>query len=282
MKLIAAALCVFIIFVTAVLWPRSHHRQLEGFTSLIVPTTPIPDHKLKRCIVTYGNYRKYLQTLAYYLVPQKRRGDFDEWIIFMSSSDPLDINYVDSLATIHDPWIKIYESGKSRTSTLVDLCNFTTDPNTVYLKLDHTVLWIQDDFVRKLLDARLQSPHPFLVIPNVINPSDPQTHRAFLADLNKRSIISWHTNQPPQHTSQDYYKMNVPAAAYFGRDLKDTQLSPGTDVEQFLTVDFPKKHERPHMTLALPVCANYGIIAEDVLKGYLAYLRMRVVEDASK
>lgn len=123
---------------------------------------------MPRIVVTPAGRERYLALLYRHLKAQ--RADFDEWHLWLNTPHGPDIKYCENLAAKHD-WIK------TRPLTVPFAQNLSihsffpecTDPDSVYLRLDDDIVWLQPGFVREIFDFRLKRPEFFLVYANILN-----------------------------------------------------------------------------------------------------------------
>lgn len=234
----------------------------------------------KICVVTNGSDRKFLQTMVWHLVAQKRRNEFDEWIIFKTRNDANDDRYLDAVRGVHH-WITV-EDRNVQADRSLDIARSTTRADTIYVKLDQTVVYMENGFVRTLVEARIRNPEHFMVVPNVVNHGyvafiykrngvfdaplgyddlDAETakrmHEAFLADLEKNSIARW-TRAFSHYVKEDSGPVSLPAAAYFGADFADFVIDGGVGVDEYLTSVVPQRKERRVLFVGSPLCVNYA------------------------
>jgi hypothetical protein len=254
----------------------------------------------KICVVTNGSDRKFLQAMVWHLVAQKRRNEFDEWVIFKTRHDADDDRYLEMVRGIH-PWITV-EDRNVQADRSLDIARSTTRADTIYVKLDQTIVWLEDGFVRTLVEARIRNPEHFLVVPNVVNHGfvafiykrngvfdaplgyedlDAKTakkmHEAFLEDLEKNSIARW-TRAFSHYVKEDAGAVSLPAVAYFGVDFADFVIDGGVGVDEYLTSVVPQRKERRVLFVGSPLCANYAanerqlavLEGTDIHKRYIA------------
>ncbi len=265
-------ICVVVILMSAAL-PR-----------LVVSNEPFQYKKI--CVVTNGSDRKFVQTLLWHLVAQKRRNEFDEWIIYKTRNDLLDDGYLDMARGFHH-WITV-DDHNVRADRSLDIARSTTRADTIYVKLDQTIVWLEDGFVRTLVEARIQNPEPFLVVPNIVNHGfvsfiykrngvfdaplgyddlDAETakrmHEAFLADLERNSIARW-TRAFSHYVKEDNAAVTLPAMAYFGADFADLVIDENVRIDEYLSSVVPQRKERRVLFVGSPLCVNYAANAHQL------------------
>lgn len=121
---------------------------------------------MKRIIVTPAGRRRYMELMAAHL--KKQRADFDEWHLWLNTSDSADIAYCKSLdaVVVEAPGSNPVE-GSSNIHRFfpVDAC----DPGTLYLRLDDDVVWMEPAFIDSMFRARDGERDAFLVYANIVN-----------------------------------------------------------------------------------------------------------------
>lgn len=123
---------------------------------------------MKRIIVTPAGRQKYMKLLAKHL--DKQRSSFDEWHIWQNTENIDDINFFKTLNA------KIIIPPNSNTSIgSYNIGNFypidSTDPNSLYLRLDDDIVWMEPNFINKIFEYREKNKDNFLVFANIINNS---------------------------------------------------------------------------------------------------------------
>jgi len=126
---------------------------------------------MKRIVVTPAGRRRYLELLFKHLAAQK--SDFDEWQLWMNTSQVADIGFAERLAARHDWITTVYLPAYGPTETNYNIHKFfpgqAADPEAVYVRLDDDVVWLDPAFLKTMFTYRLANPEPFLVYGNIIN-----------------------------------------------------------------------------------------------------------------
>lgn len=123
-------------------------------------------------VVTPAGRRKYLEKLYLHLLKQKQ--DFQFWHLWVNTHNIDDINYMKHLEE-NNLWIKlVYLNIKNNNKTyninqIHKFFYYTNDPNTVYIRLDDDVVWLEDNFIKNLAKFRIENPNYFLVFGNIVN-----------------------------------------------------------------------------------------------------------------
>lgn len=132
----------------------------------------IDGHKVA-CWTPFGRERT-VSLLVKYMERDVKRGLVDEYILYMNTDDgqASDRAYGYALAEQHD-WIRIIERperhpGPKQRSTGY-FYRYATDPETVYVRFDDDVVFVDESAVENLVRARLQMPAPTAVFPVIFN-----------------------------------------------------------------------------------------------------------------
>lgn len=132
----------------------------------------IDGHKVA-CWTPFGRERT-VSLLVKYMERDVKRGIVDEYLIYMNTDDDQtsDRAYGYALAEQHD-WIRIIERperhpGPKQRSTGY-FYRYATDPETVYVRFDDDVVFVDESAVENLVRARLQMPAPTAVFPVIFN-----------------------------------------------------------------------------------------------------------------
>ena len=127
---------------------------------------------MKKIIVTPAGRKEYLEVL--YKNLNKCRDEFDEWSIWVNTDNQSDIDFIKHLSstneyiTLHYLNIPIDPNG-SHTATICKFFEGCIDENSVYLRLDDDIVYIQKDSIRKIFEFRIENKDYFLVYGNILN-----------------------------------------------------------------------------------------------------------------
>jgi hypothetical protein len=126
----------------------------------------------KRVCVTPAGRRKYLEILVRYMNREYLAGNFDEWRLWINTTAKSDINYIHSLAAKYEFITAVepkmpFAGNISIAPFFVDCC----EPNTVYLRLDDDIVFIEENAIREIFKFRLEHRKYFLIFGNIVNNS---------------------------------------------------------------------------------------------------------------
>lgn len=139
----------------------------------------------KRIVVTITHRQDTIELLSQHL--SKQRSSFDEWHIWLNSSDTDVIDYMQKLQDCHI----ILPENSNPLDKLNNLHLFykkdSVDLTANYIKLDDDIVWLEPNFIDKLFNYREQYQDKYLLIyPNIIN-------NAIISTLHMRfGHIPWH------------------------------------------------------------------------------------------
>lgn len=120
--------------------------------------------------VTPAGRRRYLEVLFRYL--ERDRSLIDEWHLWLNTANAADIKYCTELEHTY-PWIKTIplDNAWDGSYSIHHFFTHCTDPNTVYIRFDDDIVWIEPKGLEKLVQFRIDNPDYFLVFPNIVNNS---------------------------------------------------------------------------------------------------------------
>lgn len=127
----------------------------------------IDGHRL--CLTIPAGRRRYMQVL----VPQiLREGGWDELQVWVNTCDPEDLAYLASLPSV-DPRIRLVALPDGMTpqgsQTIHHFFANCMDPQTVYIRLDDDICFIEPGALARIARYRLASKQAFLVFPVIVN-----------------------------------------------------------------------------------------------------------------
>jgi len=119
-------------------------------------------------IVTPAGRQRYLEVLFLHLKSQK--ADFDQWTLWVNTLHEPDIEYCKKLER-ENSWIRTIDLSVEfgGCQSVSSFYKHARDSKTLYIKLDDDIVWMEDDFIKKLSKFRLENPEYFLIFPNIIN-----------------------------------------------------------------------------------------------------------------
>jgi len=237
---------------------------------------------MKRIVVTPAGRSKYLQVL--YKNMSRERSGFDEWHLWINTNVKQDVDYCEELAS-QNKWIKLVKlDGIDRVTSdnIHRFFVFAQDVDSIYVRLDDDVVYLEDGFFDKLISYRLSNRHPFLVFANIINNAivshlhqrnglfennvlagysctdhlgwaesfyAEKVHRNFIDDVMSGNIDKWHKSFT-KWICYLYERVSINAISWFGEDMNMLGGKVETHEELCLSSWIPEKLKRP--------CEIYG------------------------
>ncbi len=258
----------------------------------------IVDHfepSLRFVVVTPAGRRQYLEILYTYLHKQKHT--FSEWHLWMNTNVQDDITYMHGLAASHT-WIKLVRYPQldptKGSYNVIKFLDYAEDFNTIYLKLDDDIVWLEDEFISKMYQQRVLYPQYFLVYANTINNAIithlhqrsgafPYTdtfvdydamgkgwtdvdiatrlHRAFIGDIKAGSLDKWRRSFSTW-IALNFERISINAISWYGRDMSRVDRTGKDDDEQYLSVEYPKMMNRHNVIVGQPMCVHYAFYTQ--------------------
>lgn len=135
----------------------------------------------KIIVVTPSGRRRYLCKLYGHL--KKQKDYFHEWHLWKNTENSHDIMYIHNLEKTHD-WIKVIdmqlpEIGKKkdedndkntwRGKYIHTFYRYCVDVNSIYIKLDDDIVWLQKDFIKEFVKTRMVDKEHPIIYANTIN-----------------------------------------------------------------------------------------------------------------
>ncbi len=118
---------------------------------------------------TPAGRQRYLEILLPYIL--KDRGIIDEYHLWVNTSNASDIKYIKSFQERFPDFIKLVWSPltPNGSASVYPFYQYCIESNTIYIKIDDDICFIEDGAFERLLRFRVAHPEYFLVYPNIIN-----------------------------------------------------------------------------------------------------------------
>lgn len=266
-----------------------HTRVSHKFPLTRVPCTRTD---MRVVVLTPAGRRRYMEKLVIHL--EKQKDSFSEWHLWNNTRNSEDEKYIRDLGFQYD-WIRVVERelGDSRGTNYAihKFFDYTTDPNTVYIRLDDDIIWLDDGFIQNMKEFRLAHPEYFLVTANVVNNNIIasiqqrngrvlRTQGTELIDYNclgnlwrkPELALQIHTEfarskkldtVKKDWTVQNwvfwgYERFSINAICWIGGSFDDFGKIVDKEDEQWLSVDHPKKLGIPNILNGSAICQHFA------------------------
>ena len=248
---------------------------------------------LKCVIATPAGRQRYIEILYQYLKHQKN--DFLCWHLWLNTTDQNDINYMRRLES-ENYWIKCINPDwpYSGNSSIGNFFRYAIDSDTIYIRLDDDIVYLSPDFVRTLYTERLKYRDPLFIYPNIINNAvmsylhfnnklisyhntpgyncvdktgwndgkfAETVHNVFIDSLKTNTLEKWKSSFDT-HTPINYTRVSINCVSWFGKDIANIYNEILGDEEQNISVEIPKKYNKPCLIVNYPICAHFAFCTQ--------------------
>lgn len=231
--------------------------------------------------------QRYLEILTKYIINEPI---IDEYHLCINTLNSEDIEWMNQLAQQHSKiHIKQLPNNirPNGNSTIGWFFREHNDPKTIYIRLDDDIVWLENNFFTKLVEARINNPEHLFILPNIINNAlidhihmrkgilgfhnlvkyhcDCDTgwksgqfaehkHRTLITniiknDLNKYKFDKWILNW--------YERISINCLCYFGDDYK----VPANE-EKFLTEHLTKIKNKYNCVIGEILCSHFSFYTQ--------------------
>ena len=246
---------------------------------------------MRRIVVTPAGRRHYTSLLFAHLKSQK--SDFDEWQIWLNTTNADDIAYFRELER-NNPWVvcKPLTVPINGSMSIYSFFKECQDASSVYLRLDDDIVWLEPGFVRAMFDYRLAHEEFFLVYGNIVNNAlishlhfrfgnvqytrNPgyacmcpvgwgdadfakTLHERFIAAVRSGTTNSWKFKS---WNLYDYERVSINCISWLGSEFAKFNGDVGRDEEQWLSVDKPKQLRKPNIIYGGALCAHFAFYSQ--------------------
>ena len=160
------------------------------------------------------------------------------------------------------------------------------DPDSIYIRLDDDIVWLEDGFVKKMLDFRIKHQEYLFVLPNIVNNSItdhihqhigaldiPETinydcfsengvrngsvvikkHENFLNHYKKGTLDSYKFNK---WILREYERISINSLCWFGHSLAGVEVDP--DEENYIACELPKLLQKPNIVNGNVIAVHFA------------------------
>ena len=118
--------------------------------------------------VTPAGRRRYMRLLAPQILASPLVDRYDVWV---NTEVPRDLAFFDALAKI-DPRVRLVaqpDGTVKQDKSIAAFHRLAMDADTIYIRFDDDVVWLQPDFFERHLDFRIANPNYLLTMPFIVN-----------------------------------------------------------------------------------------------------------------
>lgn len=129
----------------------------------------------KRVVVfTPWGRRLTAHCLFKHLQRDHKAGIVDEWQLWLNMDPDQEGDRLYAMQLADNDWINTYDRpyGDVLWPKQMNTGRFyvyTQDPDTIYVRMDDDIVWIEPNAIERLVKARIENPHPFVVFPIIWN-----------------------------------------------------------------------------------------------------------------
>ena len=254
----------------------------------------------KVAIATPAGREKYLSFFKKFIYRKMEEGLIDNWDLWLNTINPTDIAYIESMAA-ENPKVRIFRIDEPITPTWESynamqthkFFKFAHDDDTIYIRLDDDIVWVEEGAIEKILEARIDHPDAFIIYPNVINSTMCTSWHQEVGALSEEfgivrkerpEDLDWayldafnytdsdlinhiHNTFKKRHTENtlsayylpsksfdDYKHFSICSIAWWGKD----KVTPGILEETEMAYELPKKFGRPVWFCGNALCVHFS------------------------
>jgi hypothetical protein len=246
----------------------------------------------KIVVVTPAGRKKYMELLIKYILKEKKI--IDEYRIWVNTKNPKDIAYFKELAdkykgfiTLDERFLDTPECGTNgNIHKFFDEC---IDPETVYIRLDDDVVWLQPNFIENIAKYRIINPEPFLVYGTIINNGTIDSllqnlgfylnQNSFVYDCIETiayrdpvvcefkhkyildTFLKKFKNIPQLFETwvlKDYERVSINCISWLGSTFNEFEGKVGHDEEHWLSCQAPKEREQYNVVYGNAYCSHFA------------------------
>jgi hypothetical protein len=246
---------------------------------------------MRKILVTPAGRKRYLEILLSNL--KKVRNEFDEWILWVNTNDESDIDYMEQIEIKND-FIKLQRS-KIPVNGNLSIYQFfkeCVDENSVYIRLDDDIVYIEPDSINKIFEFRINNPQYFLIYGNIVNNAITSHLYQNKGILNNDIIFGYNCldengwNNPKaselihnkffelydnnktneflidNHIINNYQRCSINVISWLGEEFKKFNGNVGHDEEQWLSCDKPKHIKMPNIIFGDSLFVHYAFFTQ--------------------
>jgi hypothetical protein len=246
----------------------------------------------KVVVVTPAGRKKYMEILVKYILREKKV--IDEYRIWINTKNPKDIAYFKELAFKHKGFITLDErfmdeddcGSNQNIHRFFDKC---IEEDTVYIRLDDDMVWLQPNCLENLAKYRIENPEPFLIFGTIINNGVVDSLLQNFGYYNNNEPFNYHCTdtiafknpsvceskhrymldkylkklKTPESVFKgwivrQYDRVSINCISWLGSTFKEFEGKVGGDEEQWLASDYPQEIKTPNVIFGGAYCSHFA------------------------
>ena len=243
----------------------------------------------KIVVVTPAGRKKYMNILLSYILKQKNI--IDEYRIWVNTTNLEDLNWFKELNTQYKDFVTLEYLPEgiipSKNCTIHNFFANTIDKNTIYIRLDDDIVWLENDFAENLVKFRIDNPKFFIIFGNIINNAVidhihqkqgipysqhiennclsktgwkssticEEKHINFIKNLKKDNIKQYKFDK---YKAKNHQRISINAICWFGKDFKEFSGIVGNDEEVWLSETAPRQKDKKTCVCGSALCVHFA------------------------
>lgn len=236
----------------------------------------------KKIIVVIPSGRKqYLEILLPHIVNQTKY--IDEIHFWLNTTNPKDIDYIKDIQKSNNRLYKIIYSKIpiNYASSIYHFWYEACDSNTIYIRFDDDICWIDKNFIINLVECRLLNLKPLLIFPIIVNNdmnyglvskfgSDYYHHWYYYPEYGAQShglFFNWLKREYSNNFNFGNIKvplertLNINSICWIGEDIQKINFKT-TSEEVEISHIIPNRLNRPHLICGSSVCCHFSFTSQ--------------------
>lgn len=247
----------------------------------------------KIVVVTPAGRKKYMEILLSYILKQKNI--IDQYRIWVNTINAEDLNWFKELNIKYKDFITLEYLPKgiipSGNYTIHKFFENTIDKNTIYIRLDDDIVWLENNFAENLVKFRIDNPKFFIIFGNIINNAVidhihqkqgipysqhienncasetgwkssticEEKHINFIKILKKDNIKQYKFDR---YKVKNHQRISINAICWFGKDFKEFSGIVGNDEEVWLSQIAPRKKDKKTCVCGSALCVHFAFFTQ--------------------
>lgn len=261
-----------------------------------------------RVVVTPAGRKVYLEILVKYIIKAKNEDQLDRWDLWLNTDVQENIDYCNYLSTTYD-WINIVKLDRPtweidfgyKMTNIFKFFKYATDVNSVYIRLDDDIVFLEPNFFNNFFKFRIDNPEPFAIFGNIINNAvvshlhqrnkvlnidyegivwyncfDPvgtrdhifceHIHNRFIKDVKDKDIDKWKSSFNVWRLYPPNERVSVNCLSWNGKSFHDLgdfiHREDHIDEEQWLSVEAPKQVNSYNLIFSGAIASHYAFCTQ--------------------